>query len=53
KNNPNYKETPLFIISTEGSEKDREKGLSLGADAYLVKPFNPEELQALIRQYLV
>lgn len=53
KNNPNYKETPLFIISTEGSEKDREKGLSLGADAYLVKPFNPEELQALIRKYLV
>lgn len=53
KNNPSYKETPLFIISTEGSEKDREKGLSLGADAYLVKPFNPEELQALIRQYLV
>jgi two-component system chemotaxis response regulator CheY len=52
KNNPNYQETPLFIISTEGSEKDREKGLSLGADAYLVKPFNPEELQALIRQYL-
>ncbi len=53
KNNPNYKDTPLFIISTEGSDKDREKGLSLGADAYLVKPFNPEELQALIRRYLV
>ena len=52
KNNPNYQATPLFIISTEGSEKDREKGLSLGADAYLVKPFDPEELQALVRQYL-
>jgi len=53
KNNPNYKDTPLIIISTEGSEKDREKGLSLGADAYLVKPFKPEELQSLIREYLV
>lgn len=52
KNNPNYKNTPLFIISTEGSEKDRDKGLSLGADAYLVKPFNPIELQDLVRQYL-
>ena len=52
KNNPNYKDTPLFIISTEGSEKDRDKGLSLGADAYLVKPFNPSELQALVLQYL-
>ncbi|GAB4168132.1 MAG: response regulator [Geothermobacteraceae bacterium] len=52
KNNPNYRNTPLFIISTEGSEKDRNKGLALGADAYLVKPFAPEELQALVRRYL-
>jgi len=52
KNNPNYRNTPLFIISTEGSERDREKGLSLGADAYLVKPFSPEELQKLISRFL-
>lgn len=52
KKNPNYSATPLFIISTEGSERDREKGMSLGADAYLVKPFSPEELQGLIRRYL-
>lgn len=52
KNNPNYQNTPLFIISTESSERDREKGMALGADAYLVKPFSPEELQSLIRQYL-
>lgn len=50
--NPNYRTTPLFIISTEGSERDREKGMSLGADAYLVKPFSPEELQGLICKYL-
>lgn len=49
---PNYRTTPLFIISTEGSARDREKGMSLGANAYLVKPFAPEELQSLIRQYL-
>lgn len=52
KSNPNYEGTPLFIISTEGSERDREKGLALGANAYLVKPFAPEELQALIQKYL-
>ncbi len=52
KNNPLYRNTPLFIISTEGSEKDREKGIALGADAYLVKPFAPEALQALIRRHL-
>ncbi len=52
RNNENYQETPLFIISTEGSERDREKGMSLGANAYLVKPFAPEQLQQLIRDYL-
>ena len=52
RNNKNYRETPLFIISTEGSERDREKGMSLGADAYLVKPFAPEQLQRLILEYL-
>lgn len=48
RNNPLYKDTPLVIISTEGSQRDREKGLALGADAYLVKPFSPEELQQLV-----
>ena len=52
RNNENYKETPLFIISTEGSERDREKGLALGANAYLVKPFSPDQLQSLILEYL-
>lgn len=52
KGNDQFKNIPLFIISTEGSERDREKGMKLGADAYLVKPFSPNELQDLIRQYL-
>jgi len=52
KKNPNYQTTPLFIVSTEGSDRDREKGMALGADAYLVKPFSPVELQSLINKYL-
>jgi two-component system chemotaxis response regulator CheY len=52
RDNPNYKSIPLFIISTESSEKDLEKGLSLGANEYLVKPFAPERLLELIRKYL-
>jgi two-component system chemotaxis response regulator CheY len=52
RNNPLYKEIPLIIISTEGSRRDREKGLALGANAYLVKPFNPEELQQLVAELL-
>ncbi len=49
---PNYQSLPLLIISTEGSEKDRQKGLNLGANDYLVKPFVPEDLQAFVRRYL-
>jgi two-component system chemotaxis response regulator CheY len=52
RNNPNYQSIPIFIISTESSEKDLEKGLALGANEYLVKPFSPERLQELIRRYL-
>ena len=50
--NPNYKNIPVFIISTEGSAKDIEKGRQLGADEYLVKPFSPVTLQELIGHYL-
>jgi two-component system, chemotaxis family, chemotaxis protein CheY len=52
KNNPNYREIPLFIISTERSERDKEKGLALGADEYLTKPFDPLKLQELIKRYI-
>lgn len=52
KTNDQYSNIPLFIVSTEGSERDREKGMALGADAYLVKPFSPTQLQDLVRQYL-
>jgi two-component system chemotaxis response regulator CheY len=52
RNNPNYKDLPLFIVSTEGRAKDMEKGLALGANEFLVKPFDPARLQQLIRQYL-
>jgi two-component system chemotaxis response regulator CheY len=52
RNNPNYCSIPLFIISTESSEKDRERGLALGANEYLVKPFHPERLQELILAYI-
>src|SRR5262245_42267695 len=47
-----YGSIPLVIVSTEGSERDRERGLALGADAYLVKPFEPEDLCALVRDLL-
>jgi len=46
--NEKYAEIPLVIVSTEGSERDRDKGLGLGADAYMVKPFDPEMLRQVV-----
>ena len=39
-----HPKTPLLIVSTDGRERDRDRGLQLGANAYLVKPFAPESL---------
>ncbi|MBI4509100.1 MAG: response regulator [Deltaproteobacteria bacterium] len=52
RSNPAYQNTPVFIISTEGRERDRDRGLGLGANAYLVKPFKPEQLLAVVRNCL-
>lgn len=52
KNDQKYKHIPLIIISTEGSERDIKKGLSLGAERYLVKPFDTEELKKIVKEYL-
>jgi len=45
---PEYRDVPLFIITTEGNELVHEKGMALGANGYLVKPFKPEDLQNLV-----
>ena len=52
KKNPNHVNTPVLVVTTEGAEKDREKGLALGANAYLVKPFERDELLAAVRKLL-
>ncbi len=48
KNHAAYSSIPLLIVSTEGSERDREKGVGLGADGYLVKPFDRENLREVV-----
>jgi len=50
--NERYKDTPLIIISTESSKRDRERGLALGANAYLIKPFEPHELIEAIERMI-
>jgi two-component system chemotaxis response regulator CheY len=39
---------PIIVISTEGKEDDTVRALKLGARGYMKKPFNPDDLHALI-----
>jgi two-component system chemotaxis response regulator CheY len=50
--NPSYEHTPVLIVSTESSERDRNKGMALGANAYLTKPFSPDELKETVLRLL-
>jgi len=52
KNHPEYRTIPVVIISTEKSEADRKRGMALGADDYLAKPFDPQDLHVIIRKIL-
>lgn len=52
RSNPKFSGVPLIVISTEGSARDRQKGLALGADAYVVKPFDPKQLASVVAKYL-
>ncbi|BDX00104.1 response regulator [Maricaulis maris] len=45
-------ETPILLLTARGDAEDRIKGLSLGADDYLPKPFEPEELVLRINAIL-
>jgi two-component system chemotaxis response regulator CheY len=40
---------PIIIVSTEGEASDKQKGLNAGADAYIVKPIEPNILIENIR----
>ena len=44
KNHPVYKSIPIMVISTEASDEDRRRAAALGAEEYLVKPFQEDSL---------
>ncbi len=43
---------PILFLSAKGQSQDRVKGLTTGADVYMVKPFEPEELVAQVESSL-
>jgi len=49
---PEWKHVKVVMLTAKGREVEREKGLSLGADDYVTKPFATQELVAKVRQVL-
>jgi two-component system KDP operon response regulator KdpE len=47
-----HRPVPVILLTAKGSTADKAKGLDLGADDYLAKPFHPEELAARVRAVL-
>lgn len=46
------KDTPLIIVSAKKDDIDKIRGLGLGADDYMTKPFSPNELVARVKAHL-
>ena len=47
-----YRDLPIVVLSTEGQEQDIKLGISLGANLYMVKPAQPDQMVKNIRMLL-
>ncbi len=49
---PKLAKVPIIMLTSRSQSQDKVRGLDLGADDYLTKPFDPQELEARIRALL-
>ena len=47
-----YKNIPVIMLTARAQESDKKLGLDVGADAYIVKPFEPDVLLSKIKELL-
>lgn len=50
--NPEYKNIPIIMVTTEGGKEDRERALSLGANAYITKPIQAPHVLSVVKELL-
>lgn len=50
--NPDWKGVRIIMLTAKGREVEREKGLALGADDYITKPFSTQEVVERVRELL-
>ncbi|HEA25963.1 MAG TPA: response regulator [Ectothiorhodospiraceae bacterium] len=49
---PNYKFTPILMLTTESAGTKKSEGKQAGATGWIVKPFNPDQLLSTIKKVL-
>ena len=52
RSNPSLKDLVIIMLTAKGREVEREKGLALGADFYITKPFSTREVVQKVREVL-
>lgn len=52
RSDPQFKNTPIILVSSKSQDFDKIWGKQQGATDYLVKPYNPEDLLAIVSKYL-
>ncbi|MFZ1416384.1 MAG: response regulator [Defluviicoccus sp.] len=50
--NPDWKDVYIILLTAKGREVDREKGIALGANDYVTKPFSTRDLTEKVKQIL-
>ncbi len=53
KQDPNYKFTPIIMLTTESQEAKKMEGKAAGARAWVVKPFKPEHMLATVEKLIL
>jgi len=53
KKNPTYKFTPVIMLTTEAGEEKKAAGQSAGARAWVVKPFQPQQMLAAVSKLVM
>jgi two-component system chemotaxis response regulator CheY len=49
---PNYKFTPMLMLTTESGMDKKQQGKEAGATGWIVKPFNPDQLLKTIKKVM-
>ncbi len=49
---PAFQYTPILLLTTESQDAKKQEGKAVGATGWMVKPFNPDQLMAIVKKVI-